>query len=204
VIPEVSIITPTWQRHDLLLNRCIPSVQAQTFGRVEHVVVSDGPDPELREKMRHQMEEGGFTHPVTFYELPEHKGRCEARMTGISMAQGEYIAYIDDDDALRPEHCQVLYDALFPSGKEWAYSVMESHHPSSPSFSIGYASPAMGAIGTPMIMHRRRLLEHASWGPDSRVEDWELVQRWLAAGFEPAFAPEVTVDVYPSVYWPGA
>jgi hypothetical protein len=46
-IPQVTIVTPTWQRHDLLLNRAIPSVQAQGYPGVEHLVISDGPDPPL-------------------------------------------------------------------------------------------------------------------------------------------------------------
>ena len=45
---KVSVITPTWQRAELLTTRCIPSVAAQTV-LVEHVVVSDGPDPALKE-----------------------------------------------------------------------------------------------------------------------------------------------------------
>ena len=49
--PTVSVITPTWQRHDLLLNRCVPSVAAQDHPAVEHVIVSDGPDPDLRGKL---------------------------------------------------------------------------------------------------------------------------------------------------------
>ena len=46
--PAVSVITPTWQRHDLLTGRCIPSVRDQLYGgTVEHVIVSDGPDESL-------------------------------------------------------------------------------------------------------------------------------------------------------------
>ena len=49
--PLVAVITPTWQRTGLLLSRCIPSVQAQDYPRVEHIVVSDGPDPDLQGKL---------------------------------------------------------------------------------------------------------------------------------------------------------
>lgn len=47
--PLVSVITPTWNRHDLLLTRCLPSVQAQDYPAVEHVIISDGPDEDLRD-----------------------------------------------------------------------------------------------------------------------------------------------------------
>ena len=44
---RTSVITPTWQRHDALLQRCIPSVLAQDYPAVEHVIASDGPDDYL-------------------------------------------------------------------------------------------------------------------------------------------------------------
>lgn len=203
--PLVSIITPTWQRHERLLNRCIPSVQSQAYRRVEHVIVSDGPDPELAEKLAHQHEHGVFCHPVRFAELPEHAAGQHwghyARLAGIEASGGAYVAYLDDDDAYRPEHVATLARALQDPAVDWAYSVMESHSNSGLSTSIGYALPACGQIGTPMIMHRREALEHGTWGPASSTEDWELVTRWQAAGLTYVHVPEVTVDVWPSSYW---
>lgn len=203
--PLVSVITPTFMRHDVLLNRCIPSVQAQTYPNVEHVVVCDGPDFELAEVLADLVLSGNLHHPLSLVTVPErnperHWGSA-LRMTGIAESSGDLIAYIDDDDALRPEHCTLLAKALEDPAFEWAYSVMDSWSNSGQAISIGYASPAMGAIGTPMIMHRRRLLEHGEWGPGSAVEDWELVGRWMAAGQPFARVPEVTVDVWPSAYW---
>ena len=60
--------------------------------------------------------------------------------------------------------------------------------------------PTGGQIGTPMIMHRRSILEHGTWGPASGMEDWELVQRWTAAGITYGRVSQVTVDVWPSAY----
>ena len=47
--PLVSIIVPTYNRHELLLNRCLPSIFRQTYPKIEIIVVSDGPDNWLRE-----------------------------------------------------------------------------------------------------------------------------------------------------------
>ena len=62
----------------------------------------------------------------------------------------------------------------------------------------GTDPPGRGTIGTPMIMHRRGLLDVANWGIASPIEDWELVSRWLAAGVRYVSIPDVTVDVWPS------
>src|SRR5678810_1424794 len=44
--PLLSIITPTWDRHDLLAE-LIDHVREQTYPSIEHVIVSDGPDDAL-------------------------------------------------------------------------------------------------------------------------------------------------------------
>jgi cellulose synthase/poly-beta-1,6-N-acetylglucosamine synthase-like glycosyltransferase len=204
-LPLVSVVTPTWQRHERLLNRCIPSVQAQTYQNIEHIIISDGPDPELVTKLALRKHHGAFYHATGYLELPGHDPERHwghaARLHGIERSHGEYIAYIDDDDSLRPEHVRLLAQALDRNpDAAWAYSVMSSHSQAG-TLDIGYQGyPAEGQIGTPMIMHRREILEHGTWGPASSVEDWELVKRWLDAGQKYVHVPEVTVDVWPSVY----
>jgi len=69
-IPRVSVITPTWQRHDLLLSRTVPSVQAQRYPSVEHIIVSDGPDPELKDKLAQPWTDGWRN--LWYHELSVH------------------------------------------------------------------------------------------------------------------------------------
>jgi glycosyltransferase involved in cell wall biosynthesis len=204
-IPLVSIITPSWQRHERLLNRCIPSVQAQAYPKVEHWVVSDGPDLSLAEKLLERT--GTFTHPVHFLELaahdPERHWGHHARLAALARAKGDLIGYVDDDDVLRPDHVRLLAKCLTEDlSIAWAYSVMQSYSSSGDWFHVGAGAggPAFGNIGTPMIMHRRSALEHGTWGPASSMEDWELVQRWLGAGLTYGRVYEVTADVWPSAY----
>jgi glycosyltransferase involved in cell wall biosynthesis len=206
VIPLVSVITPTWKRPERLLNRCIPSVQLQTYRKVEHIIVSDGPDPELAGMMAQYIASlGRFYHPVRFMMLNPRPDpadqRCRARRAGIEAANGKYIAYLDDDDAYRPEHVQLHVKALEATPQAaWSYSVMASHSNSGLWTELGWGPPQYGQIGTPMLVHRAGLLDHGTWGPASSLEDWELIERWLAAGQEYVHVPEVTIDVWPSVY----
>jgi hypothetical protein len=51
-----------------------------------------------------------------------------------------------------------------------------------------------------MIMHRRSILEHGTWGPDSWTEDWDLIERWLDAGVKYVNVNAETSDVWPSVF----
>lgn len=201
--PKVSVITPTWQRRDRLLNRCIPSVQAQAYADgIVHVIVSDGPDPELHCRLH---DGPPFVHPVVFIQLPEHSPERHwghfARLAGIEASDSQYIGYVDDDDALRPDHCRLLADALDEDPSVgWVYSSMASCGSDGTWTEIGAGAPACGQLGTPMIMHRREILKHGTWGPASATEDWELASRWMNAGVIYGHVREVTIDVWPSVY----
>jgi len=200
--PLVSICTPSWQRHDLLLSRCIPSVQEQDYPRVEHVIVSDGPDENLRDALTRWKPP---RHPVRYFELPDHHPDPNfghyARTAAIGHADGEYIGYNDDDDSLRPDHCTRLAAALrWDAEAQFAVSRMLSHQGGGVLLAIGWGPLAPGNVGTPMIMHRRGLLGTAAWGPPSRLEDWELVERWLNAGVKYVNVDADTADVWPSLF----
>lgn len=205
--PLVTVITPTWQRHDLLLDRCIPSVQAQEYLLVEHVIVSDGPDDSLAFEIGWRIARNGWKVPIRYYELPEHDPEkhwgVPGRLAAIKQAHGDYITYCDDDDALRPGHCGLMARALLDQPEAgFAVSRMLSHHESDPSRDqvFGWGPLALGNVGTPMIMHRREILEHGTWGSASYTEDWDLVRRWLDAGVTCANVSAETSDVYPSYY----
>lgn len=205
----MSVITPTWRRHRLLLDRCVPSVEAQTYAPVEHVIVSDGRDEGLAWSLGARIGRGQLGN-VTYIELPahpegEHWGH-PGRLAGIEAALGDLITYCDDDDALRPGHCALMAAALEADpGAGFAVSRMMSHHSRDPARKqvIGWGPLAMGNVGTSMIMHRRWALEHGTWGPASWTEDWDIVERWLDAGVRYVNVDAETSDVWPSMYREG-
>lgn len=192
----ISVITPTWQRHDLLIGRCLPSVRDQTI-EVEHLVVSDGPDPELREKL-----DGTG---VRFVELDSHyEGpNCGtwAINHGCEISTGEYLTVIDDDNALRPEHCQLLAEALDANPEaDFAFSQIFRHGIGDV---IGTNPPHHGGIDGNALMWRRATQEkYGYWpAPCPHTPDWLLVSRWIGDGARYVFVPQVTVDYF---YHPGA
>jgi glycosyltransferase involved in cell wall biosynthesis len=197
--PLVSVVTPSWQRHDLLLKRCVPSVQAQTYGNVEHVIVSDGPDDELGGLVF--MLDGGPA-PLVYDCLPEHdpvaRWGHRARLRGLELAKGDYIAYLDDDNAFRPDHVARLVAALEADpAAGFAYSLIQMNG-HGPAYIVGADPPFCGGIDTSAIMHRRALLETATWRDDGWQEtvDWDLVARWMSAGVTWVFDGEITADYY--------
>lgn len=185
--PKISVITPTWQRSRLLLNRCVPSVRAQTYrGEIEHVIVSDGPDPVLA--------------ALGIYCLPEHKDAPNrgiwARMAGTRLATGDLMAYLDDDNAWRPDHLELLAAAIEREDVSFAYSQAACRNEHGITWVIGCRRPVFGQVDTSLIVHRAALLETATWQPSGRPADWDLVDRWLQAGATWAHVPEITLDYH--------
>jgi len=205
--PLISVITPTWKRHELLVSRCIPSVQAQTYPAVEHIIISDGPDPELRKRIENTPLALRFRRgqQLWYFELPEHTEDkhwgAPARLHGLEYASGEYIAYCDDDDTLRPQHCEVLARALDENPKAgFAVSLLASHAPHG-VHEVGHGQISAGNVGTPMIMHRRETLERGTWSePGSCWEDWDMVLLWLNEEVPYVRVSEITCDSWPSAY----
>lgn len=198
-VPLVSVVTPTWRRHDLLMARCIPSVQAQTYPDVEHVIVSDGPDPGLAKLLTDL--------PVVYGEVGEHDPHPDnwgshARNHALSLASGDLIAYLDDDNAFRPDHLQRLVQALAERpDADFAYSQMQCHPH---GYVVGSPPPAYGQLDSSLLMHRRGLPGRLGcWPPpgqavgwDQHAPDWGAVAQWLVGGARWVHVPEVTVDYY--------
>lgn len=192
--PLVSVVTPTWQRRNILLNRCIPSVQAQTWPHVEHIVVCDGPDPRLEAYVA-----GAADDRLRFAFLPEHDPAVpwgtRARLHGIDLAKGDIIAYLDDDNAWHPQMLEKTAGALLRDGTGFAYcqELWVNH-----GNLVGSDPPVFGQIDTSVIVHRRELLGTATWRyePGQQTIDWDLVERWVRGGATWSHVPEILVNYY--------
>ena len=192
-LPLVSVITPTRNRHDTLINRCIPSVCKQTYPRIQHIIVSDGYDESLDKKLWGTFTELGWI---------KKESANAARQRGLSMSRGELIAYLDDDDAYREDHISTLVRAFEENpGIKWAYTDMVQHFSWQADNVIGSEPPQYMGIGTPMIMHRKELADTAFFAEPSHCEDWDMVKKWLDAGAKYVHIPTVTVDVWPHWAW---
>ena len=96
--PTISIIMPAYNTAGLIKN-CLDSVFAQTYSDFETIVVNDGsPDtPELEKVLAPYMDR------IVYIKQP-NKRAAGARNTAIERAKGEFLAFLDSDDAWLPQH----------------------------------------------------------------------------------------------------
>jgi glycosyltransferase involved in cell wall biosynthesis len=94
--PLVSVVIPTRDRQQLL-RQALESVMAQTgvTGRLQVIIADNGLGPDVAQIA----EEYGAEYLAT-----SAVGPGAVRNAGLRLARGEYVAFLDDDDAWTSEH----------------------------------------------------------------------------------------------------
>ncbi len=114
--PLVSVIVPTFNRPDML-EGCLESILAQTFARYEVIVVNDA-GAEVEAIVAGLNTRGN----LVYARHGRNRGLAAARNTGIRLARGKYIAYLDDDDRFHPDHLETLVGATEDGKYKVVYS----------------------------------------------------------------------------------
>lgn len=199
----VSVVTPTWQRHELLLET-MANVRAQTYRPLEHVIVSDGRHPGLEWLVKNDAAyRGPEDHvPVRYVELGRNWSSflpdsfCAApNVVGMLASRGEYQTFLADDERMELDHIESLVDALEAEGADFAYGrVRMWWNGTSPEqgWEIGTPSPQCGQITN--ALWRADLLRRGLYPfGTGMTSDWALFSQWVNAGATWAYVDRVTL-----------
>ena len=105
--PLVSIIIPTHNRIQAL-KRAVESALSQDYKNIELVVVDDGSEDETWAYLTLQKD----LCQLVIAKHDEPQGACAARNKAIQLANGEFIANLDDDDFFEPNRISELVAAF--------------------------------------------------------------------------------------------
>lgn len=100
---KISVIIPIYNV-EKYLKRCIDSVLAQTFQDFECILVDDGsPDRcgEICEEYKQKDSRIKVIHQ-------ENQGLGSARNSGLAIATGEFVCFIDSDDWIEPNYLKIM------------------------------------------------------------------------------------------------
>lgn len=93
----VSVVITTYKRPERV-KRAIQSVLKQTYNQIEIIVIEDGTDSGIETWLKNKRLEH-----VRYIHHEENRGLSAARNTGLKKAKGKYVAFLDDDDELKPD-----------------------------------------------------------------------------------------------------
>lgn len=94
---KVSVIIPMYNS-EKYIGQCLSSVLAQNFQDMEVLVIDDGSSDQGSEIC----EEAARTDARVCLRRQENEGVSSARNHGIESAKGEYVFFLDSDDAIHP------------------------------------------------------------------------------------------------------
>lgn len=110
---DISVIVNIYNE-EAYLEECIESLLKQTFQPREIILVDDGSSDRSAEIC--QKYASCYAHIQCI--VKENEGLVRARKTGLQMARGKYVSFVDGDDWLEAEWYETLYTALCASGAD--------------------------------------------------------------------------------------
>ena len=199
--PRISVILTTYNRAKKYLPRAIKSVLNQTFKDFELLVIDDGSTDKTSDVVH------SFKDKRIKYFKIKHFG-CDTRPknTGTKRARGEYIAYLDDDCAFRPDHLQALYNALEKDenvvmvyGDRWVHYEDTTKGKDQIGIYNDFDYPRLlkrNYIDTSDVLIRRAALyEVGGWDENlKKFIDWNLWVRLVKRGYTFKRVPIILTD----------
>ena len=104
----ISVIVPVYNLENYI-ERCLKSIQSQTYRNIEIIVVDDGSIDGSWNVIKRIAKEDNRIIPVH----KENGGVSSARILGLSHANGEWIGFVDGDDEIEEDMYEVLINNSF-------------------------------------------------------------------------------------------
>lgn len=113
--PLLSVIVPVYKVENYL-DRCVKSVISQTYTDLEIILVDDGSPDNCPAQCDAWAEKDSRIQVIH----KQNGGLSDARNAGISIATGEFIAFVDSDDWLNVNMYSVLINTIQKTGSDAA------------------------------------------------------------------------------------
>ena len=109
-MPHISLIVPVYNASSYIED-CLASLMAQTMDDIEVLLVDDHGSDDSMQMAKAYVEAHPSKKRFRYLETPHNMGPGPARNVGIEAAQGEYIGFVDSDDVVAEDFCELLYGA---------------------------------------------------------------------------------------------
>lgn len=105
--PTISVIVPVYKVENYI-HQCLDSLICQTYKDIEIILVDDGSPDRCGEIC----EEYAAKDARIVVIHQENGGLSAARNTGLDIARGEYIMFVDSDDWVEPTYCEKALEKI--------------------------------------------------------------------------------------------
>ena len=116
--PIISFIVPSYNFAPYI-SGCIISILNQSIAELEVIVVNDGSTDNTEDVLAKLAEEDSRVVPIN----KKNEGVSIARNTGLSVAKGEFVTFVDADDYLAPDYAEYMLKLVSETGGEFCLSL---------------------------------------------------------------------------------
>ena len=196
---KIDVILPTYNRRTFL-PRAIECIRGQTFRDWRLLVVNDGGE-DVADVVALFADAR-----IAYFDRP-HAGKAAQLNFALGQVTAPYVAYMDDDDEVFPEHLEKLLSAAERVGADFVYSdtYLTVLDPSGNvlrrtvenELDAPYEEIRLyNRINHKQVLHTRELIDRAGGYDESMriLIDFDGIKRMMAAARRPFHLREVTGD----------
>src|SRR4051794_35784510 len=168
-MPRVSVVVPIYNV-EAYLRECLESLAAQTFEDLEVIMVDDGSTDGSA-----AIAEAFAARDARFVLVTQANGGLSAaRNTGIDVATGEFLAFVDSDDVVAPNAYELLVGTLDKTGSDFASGNAHRLYPGR-TRQVGFLSRPMNRtrLRTHITKQRTLLTDRTAWNKLWRRSFWD-------------------------------
>lgn len=197
----ISVIIPTYNRRSTI-GRCLESVQNQTYGNIEIIIIDDGSGDGTEELFKDNKDER-----IRYHRYTPNRGACYARNYGARLAKGDYIAFQDSDDEWIPEKLERQLHFIKSTGADFIFCGMNRIDPDNnlkyyyPTTTFDHMRDAVeqllieNTISTQTIMIKRDVFKDIQFDESfKRYQDWDFSLQAALSGKKIVYQKEALVD----------
>lgn len=142
----ISVIITTYMRNIVMLMRAINSVLSQTVNDFELIIVDDSPSDYCeRENIKSHIKSLD-NKKIYYVQHQKNMGASAARNTGIDLAKGDFIAFLDDDDEWLPQKLEMQLKEIIKKNAGLVYCNHYNISPNGKRRLIRHKSPKSANI----------------------------------------------------------
>jgi len=151
-LPLISVIVPVYNAEEYL-PKCIDSILQQTYYNLEIILVNDG----SRDRSGNICDEYAQIDNRVKVVHKQNGGVSKARNAGLNVVNGDFIGFVDSDDAIDAEMYECLYARIIETGADICV--------------CGYRTTDGKSEGTVRVPHEKKLSSAELW--DSYLDNYE-------------------------------
>jgi hypothetical protein len=204
--PLVSVCVTTMDRAELLIDRALASLAAQTYRDLQVVVVGDHCTDDTAERIA-RLDDRRISFDNLAKRGPYPRGELDRwRVAGtvpgnraLELVKGDFVTHLDEDDSFEPQRIEILLEKIRETRADLVFHPFWWQEPDGSWTARGSGNFEHGQTGTSMILYHH-YLARIPWDVFAyrfgEPEDWNRLRKFKLMRVRTEFVPALLARHY--------